>query len=104
MHRTIAEKKKEIATICRKHRVERLEVFGSAARGTDFDPVTSDIDFLVEFNSEKDPVTLQRYLGMIEDLRSTMARGGVDLVEEKWIHNPYLKEAINEDREVIFEE
>jgi len=103
MHRTIAEKKKEIATICRKHRVERLEVFGSAARGTDFDPVTSDIDFLVEFNSEKDPVTLQRYLGMIEDLRSTMARG-VDLVEEKWIHNPYLKEAINEDREVVFEE
>ncbi len=45
MHQTIAEKKKEIAAICRKHRVERLEVFGSAARGTDFDPDNSDAYF-----------------------------------------------------------
>ena len=76
MHRLIADKQEEIAAICHRHRVERLEVFGSAARGTDFDPERSDIDFLVEFNSEREPVTLQRYLDMIEDLSSAMARGG----------------------------
>ncbi|MDE2673626.1 MAG: nucleotidyltransferase domain-containing protein [Paracoccaceae bacterium] len=99
----IADKQEEIAAICRRHRVERLEVFGSAARATDFDPLRSDIDFLVEFNSEKKPVTLERYLGIIDDLSSAMARE-VDLVEEKWIRNPYLKEVINEEREVVFEE
>lgn len=103
MHRLIADKQEEIAAICRRHRVERLEVFGSAARATDFDPLRSDIDFLVEFNSEKNPVTLERYLGIIDDLSSAMARE-VDLVEEKWIRNPYLKEVINEEREVVFEE
>ena len=103
MHRLIADKQEEIAAICRRHRVERLEVFGSAARATDFDPLRSDIDFLVEFNSEKKPVTLERYLGIIDDLSSAMARE-VDLVEEKWIRNPYLKELINEEREVVFEE
>ena len=104
MHRLIADKQEEIAAICHRHRVERLEVFGSAARGTDFDPERSDIDFLVEFNSEREPVTLQRYLDMIEDLSSAMARGGgVDLVEEKWIRNPYMKEAIKDERELVFE-
>ncbi len=103
MHQLIAGKKEEIAAICRRHRVERLEVFGSAARGTDFDANKSDVDFLVEFNTEKTPVTLERYLGMIDDLSSTISRE-VDLVEDKWIRNPYLKEALNEEREVVFEE
>lgn len=103
MHRTIAKKMNEIAFICRKRRMERLEVFGSTAGGTDFGPITSDIDFLVEFNPEKDPVSLQGYVRMIKDLRSTMARG-VYIVEEKWIYNPYQNEANNEDREMVFEE
>ena len=38
MHAEIADRKGRIAGICRRHRVSRLEVFGSAARGTDFDP------------------------------------------------------------------
>ena len=46
MHATIADKKDELAELCRRYRVSRLEVFGSAARGADFDPDTSDADFL----------------------------------------------------------
>ncbi|MCL2384639.1 MAG: nucleotidyltransferase domain-containing protein, partial [Alphaproteobacteria bacterium] len=37
----------ELAALCRRFDVARLEVFGSAARGTDFDLEKSDIDFLV---------------------------------------------------------
>src|SRR5438876_87045 len=55
----------EIAELCRKYRVQRLESFGSAARG-DFDPNRSDLDFLVEFDDEAlsqlrkiDPVTAE---------------------------------------------
>jgi predicted nucleotidyltransferase len=49
MHAEIAKKRLELIAICRRHRVTRLEVFGSAARGVDFDIARSDVDFLVTF-------------------------------------------------------
>lgn len=41
--------RQELADLCRKYRVRRLEVFGSAARG-DFDEEASDVDLLIEFD------------------------------------------------------
>ena len=52
----IAQHSDELTELCRRHHVKRLEVFGSAAVG-DFDPDTSDIDFLVEFD-ESDDISL----------------------------------------------
>ena len=49
MHALIAGKLDEIIRLCRDHGVRRLEILGSAARGTDFDVAKSDVDFLVEF-------------------------------------------------------
>ena len=43
----IAENKDKIAEICCAYRVRRLDLFGSAASG-DFNPETSDIDFIVD--------------------------------------------------------
>lgn len=43
----LAERRAEIAALCRQYQVGRLEVFGSAARGGDFDPSRSDVDLLV---------------------------------------------------------
>ena len=40
MHTAIADKKAKLIELCRQYNVARLEVFGSAARGTDFDPQT----------------------------------------------------------------
>ena len=48
MHPTIAQHRSGISTICQRYRIRRLEVFGSAARADDFDPESSDADFLVE--------------------------------------------------------
>lgn len=42
MHPLITAQHSAIANICRRYQVRRLEVFGSAARGTDFDPERSD--------------------------------------------------------------
>ena len=47
MHAEIASKRDEIVAVCRSYGVERLDIFGSAARGTDFDPDRSDADFQV---------------------------------------------------------
>lgn len=49
MHSDILQKREAITALCREYGVARLEVFGSAARGSDFDPARSDADFLVTF-------------------------------------------------------
>jgi predicted nucleotidyltransferase len=78
----LAAKKADIATLCRKHHVRRLEVFGSAARG-DFDPAGSDIDFLVEFDrSDPEAMTLHSFLGLKDSLEALLGRP-VDLVDRQ---------------------
>jgi predicted nucleotidyltransferase len=49
MHSAIIDKKPEIVAACQQFGVARLDIFGSAARGRDFDPQSSDADFLVDF-------------------------------------------------------
>lgn len=41
----------DLTALCRRLGVTRLELFGSAARGDDFDATRSDIDLLVTFTS-----------------------------------------------------
>ena len=55
MHPAIAQHRASIAAICLRYRISRLEVFGSAARADDFDPASSDADFLVEFAKDAQP-------------------------------------------------
>ena len=87
MHPTITQKTPEIAAICRRYGVRRLDIFGSAARGTDFDPDRSDADFLVEFENDKGTASpLQRYLGLEQDLAQLFERS-VDLVERHALEN-----------------
>ena len=80
-----------IAALCGKYAVRRLVLFGSA--GTDhFDEVTSDIDFLVEF----DDAPLSRfdaYFGLKEDLETLFGRP-VDLVSTAVLDNPYFAESV----------
>jgi len=49
MNVDIARRQSDVAALCRKFGVARLDVFGSAARGNDFSPDRSDADFLVTF-------------------------------------------------------
>ena len=101
MHAVIAEKKEELAELCRRYDVARLEVFGSAARGTDFDPRTSDADFLVDFRPIDGRMPFEQYFGFAEELRQILGRP-VDLVESAAIDNPYLRAAIDESRELVY--
>lgn len=101
MHAEIADRKDEIAGICRRHRVSRLEVFGSAARGTDFDPETSDVDFLVEFEPPTLPGISKRYAGLTRDLRAALGRE-VELLRIGTIDNEYLQAAIDRSRALVY--
>lgn len=100
MHPDIEQKRPEIARVCRQRRVRTLEVFGSAARGTDFDPQRSDADFLVEFDPDSNP-GLDTFFGLKDDLEALLRRK-VDLVQAGAVRNPYVLASINRAREVVY--
>ena len=101
MHAAIADKKEKLAELCRRHGVARLEVFGSAARDTDFDPLSSDADFLVEFTPINGRAPLQQYFKFAAALRDALGRP-VDLIESGAVQNPYLRAAIDKSRELVY--
>jgi uncharacterized protein len=82
MHPAIAEKHENLMDLCRRYGVTRLDVFGSAARGADFDAATSDVDFLVQFGPPDDD--LVRFLDLKDALQALLERP-VDLVDRKAI-------------------
>ena len=101
MHGLIEQHRDEIAEICRRYAVRRLELFGSAARATDFDPAASDADFLVEFTPGTAMPPLKQFFGLAEALAQTLGRP-VDLLEPSAIRNPYLRASINQARALIY--
>ena len=100
MHPAIAQHRSGISAICQRYRIQRLEVFGSAARADDFDPAHSDADFLVEFASDVQP-GLSAIFSAKADLEALLGRG-VDLVEPGAVRNPYVLAGINRNREAIY--
>ena len=89
----IAERLEEVRGLCEKYGVKRLRLFGSAVKGT-FDPETSDLDFVVEFEWHPDPLERgRRWLDLMDDLKELFGRH-VDLLVSSTIDNPYLAKAI----------
>jgi predicted nucleotidyltransferase len=100
MHPLIAQRVADISRVCLEHHIHRLEVFGSAARATDFDPSTSDVDFLVEFEPQARR-GLDSYFAFKSALEGLLHRE-VDLVEAGTVRNPYLLAGINSARELVY--
>lgn len=90
-----------LAALCRKHRVRKLEVFGSAADGT-FDPARSDIDFLVDYLPLEPGSHYEAYFGLIEDLERLFDRR-IDLVDATCLRNPYFIQGVDESRTLVYE-
>lgn len=100
MNLLIEQHRAAIAELCRQYRVRSLGLFGSAAEET-FDPHRSDFDFVVEFQP-MDPIPYaDAYFGLAEGLEKTLGRP-VDLVTVTSIRNPYLRQAIDRQRQVIY--
>ena len=100
MNDVVAAKQSEIAASCTRHHVVRLELFGSAARGT-FDATSSDLDFLVEFRPMRPAEHADCFFGLQADLERLFGVP-VDLVEPGPIRNPYFLQAIEQTRVVVY--
>ena len=96
----VEQHRAELATLCERYEVRRLELFGSAARG-DFNPQTSDLDFLVAFQPPGKVSAADRYLGLLADLESLFGRK-VDLVDVSAHRNPYFMADALRHRELLY--
>lgn len=100
MQEFIVAQRQEIAELCRRHHVRRMAVFGSAARD-DFDPSTSDIDLIVEF----DEMPIEQYAdnkwALEEELANRFSRK-IDLLTWSSIQNPYFLGAIQRSCQPVY--
>jgi predicted nucleotidyltransferase len=103
MHRIVASHQNELAALCERFGVRRLEVFGSAAGegGERFDPSRSDLDFLVDFAPASPAEMADRYFGLLEELGMLFGRP-VDLVMTAAIKNPYFLQGIQPSRTLLY--
>lgn len=92
----IAKRRDQLAELCRKYNVARLDVFGSAVR-EDFDPARSDLDFLVDFNDFTIYNAADRFFDLLFDLEQLFGRK-VDLVSDTAIRNPYFRQSVDRER------
>ena len=74
---TIKAKRDEIYAVARKHKAERLWVFGSCARREE--TPQSDVDFLVKFHAD---ASLKNLMGLEREVSAMLGRP-VDVVENK---------------------
>ena len=100
MQSLIEERRAELAQLCRKHHVRRLEAFGSALR-EDFDPASSDLDFLVEFEPITPVAYAQAYFSLKEALEALFSRP-VDLVTAASVNNPYFRASLAASSESVY--
>ena len=101
MHKVVEEKLPELIGICRSNAIRQLELFGSSARD-DFDPATSDLDFLAIFEDSERPGISQSYFNALRELSNLFGRK-VDLLTLDSLINPFLSEAVQRDRVVLCE-
>lgn len=86
--------------LCKKHKVRKLYAFGSILTSRFNDQ--SDIDILVDFNSEIDHNTYaDNYFDFYHALRNLFGRD-VDLVDESAVRNPFFKEELEETKYLIY--
>lgn len=97
----IQEHISDLADLCRRWRVRWLALFGSAATGR-FQPYTSDLDFLVQFEPMTPKDHANAYFSLIEDLER-LFQHPIDLVEYDVIRNPYFRQSVDQTRLVLYE-
>jgi hypothetical protein len=99
MNEKILIKKAQVSEFCHKWKITEFAIFGSALR-EDYKP-ESDLDIVVTFAPDI-PWSLWDWIDMIDELKIMFGRE-VDLVEKSGIKNPFRRQEILSQRQVIYE-
>jgi len=99
MDQIIKKHTNQIAALCENHKVKSLYAFGSVLT-TGFNE-ESDIDFIVDFLPQDVFEYADNYYQLKFALEEILNRE-IDLLEEKAIKNPYFKQVVNENKQLVY--
>ncbi len=91
--------KYQIEQLCNKYNVKHLFAFGSVV--TDNFSDLSDVDLIVDINAETPLDYAENYFDLKFQLEDLLNRK-IDLLEERGLRNPYLKESIDKSKMLIY--
>ena len=100
MNDLIESNYEQVRRLCDKYSVRRLHPFGSATTGR-FEVDSSDLDFLVKFQSMPPAEHADCYFGLLEALQDLFSRP-IDLVETQAVKNRVLLETIEETKSILY--
>lgn len=89
----------DIIKLCEAHKVKCLYAFGSVL--TNSFNTNSDIDFIVDFIN----IDVEDYADNYYDLKFSLQdilKRRIDLLEEKAIINPYFRQSVNQQRQLLY--
>jgi predicted nucleotidyltransferase len=89
----------DIIKLCEIHKVKSLYAFGSVL--TDRFNKESDIDLIVDFSN----IAVEEYADNYFDFKfalQDMLKRPIDLLEEKAIKNPYFRQSIHQQRQLVY--
>lgn len=88
---TVAEllnaNREQVISLAKEHGARNVRIFGSVARGDDRED--SDVDFLVDFESDR---SLLDYVGLLQDLQDLLGKR-VELAQPTSLH-PLIRDQI----------
>ncbi len=91
--------KNKIVELCEKHKVKHLFVLGSVL--TDKFAENSDVDFIVEIDSNDPIIYAENYFDLKFELEKLLNRK-IDLLEERALKNKLFIENINKSKKMIY--
>ena len=93
----IESRRAEIAGICARLGVRRLELFGSGTRSGS----PRDLDFLVDLGDRPPREYAAAYFALREHLEALFARP-VDLVTPPGLANPYFRQRVEQEKTLLY--
>ena len=97
--KVLAAYQDQISALCARHKVDHLYAFGSVLT-SEFNAL-SDIDLIVHFK----PIDVREYADNYFDLKFALQnifQRPVDLLEAQAIKNPYFKEAVDKEKQLVY--
>ena len=100
----LTEKQDQLASICRRFGVRRLDLFGSGTGRAKraFDSQCSDLDFVVQFDDVLALGPADQFFGLLEALEDLFKRK-IDLVDDTAIRNPYFRQGVEATRQPLYD-
>jgi uncharacterized protein len=89
----------DIQRLCVLYNVKTLYAFGSVV--SDLLNDSSDVDFVVDFENIDLKNYADNYFNLKFSLQDILKRP-IDLLEERALKNPYFKQAVNNQRKLVY--